>query len=123
MMSDARRTVERALPFGFGLVVLFEEAGVGVGARIQQSRGGLEKTLAACGVESKKLREAEVSKRVPIAGTAFGSGVCRVLGKKARYRLMVAKQGGGVDIAVRDFGMGGEDFLCAIERAVPHRRV
>jgi hypothetical protein len=39
MMSDARRAVERAFPFGLGLVVLFEEAGVGVGARIEQSRG------------------------------------------------------------------------------------
>jgi hypothetical protein len=32
---------------------------------------------------------------------------------------MVAKQRGSVDIAARDFGMHGEDFLCAIERAVP----
>jgi hypothetical protein len=36
---------------------------------------------------------------------------------------VVAKHSGGVDIAASDFGMLGEDFLRAIERAVPHGHV
>src|SRR5207249_3737075 len=72
MMSDACRTVERAFPLGLGLVILFEEAGVGVGARIEQSRGGLEKALGSGRLEPQKLGEAKVRQRVPIARTAFG---------------------------------------------------
>ena len=39
MMSDACRAVERALPFGPGLVLLVEETGIWVGACIEQKFG------------------------------------------------------------------------------------
>src|SRR5262245_11190742 len=70
MMSDARHTVERAFPLGLGLVVLIKEAGVRVGACIEQSRGGLEKAVGASGVKPEKLGEAEVRKRIPLARSA-----------------------------------------------------
>ena len=58
-----------------------------------------------------------------VAVSAFGGGVRRILGEEAPDCLMVAKQRGSVDIAASDFGMRGEDFLRAIERAVPHGHV
>jgi hypothetical protein len=93
MMCDARGAVERAFPFGLGLVVLCEEAGVGVGARIEQGRGGLQKTFGASGFEPQKFGEAEMRKGVPVARAAFGGGVCRIAGEEARDRLVVAEQG------------------------------
>jgi hypothetical protein len=109
MMSDARRAVERAFPFGLGLVVLFEEACVGVGARIQQGRGGLEKTLGASRLKPQEFGKAEMRQRVPIARTALDGGVCRILGEEPRDRLVVAEQRGGVDVPAGDFGMLGEN--------------
>ena len=64
----------------------------------------------ASGLEPQKLIEAEVRECVPNARTAFGRGVCRILGEESRDRLMVAEQCGRVNIAACDFGMRGEDF-------------
>jgi len=120
MMSDARSAVERALPFGLWRVVLFEEASVGVGARIEQSSGGLEEALAAFGLEPQKPREAEVRQGVPLARTALDGGICQILGEKARDRFVISEQRGGMDVAARDFGMRDKDFMRAIKRAMPY---
>src|SRR5262249_20730966 len=102
MMSDSRRTVERALPFRFGLVLLFKEAGIGVGARLEQSRGRLENSLGASRLEPQKLGKAEVRQRVPMARTSFDRSVCRVVGEEARDRLEIAEERRRLDIAVRN---------------------
>src|ERR1051326_7378499 len=60
---------------------------------------------------------------VPTARTAFGNGVCWVLVEKPRDGREIAKERRGVDVATSDFGMRGENCLCAIERAVPDRGV
>src|SRR5215472_16674941 len=123
MMGDTRRAVERAFPLGLRLVVLFEEAGVRIGARIEQSRSRLEKTLGAIWLDPQKFGEAEVRQRVPFARAAFDGGVCRIFRKEPRHRLVIAEQRGGVDIATRDAGMRGQDLPRAVERAVPYRHV
>src|SRR5690349_20964019 len=78
MVSDAGGAVERTFPFWLGLVVVFIEASVGVGASIEQSCGGLDEALGASRVEPEEFREAEVGQRVPIARATLGRGVCRV---------------------------------------------
>src|SRR4029077_14176083 len=67
MMSDAGCAIERTFPFWLGLVILFEEARIGVGARIEQSRGRLQKALGARPLKPQKLGEAEMRQRIPIA--------------------------------------------------------
>ena len=44
----------------------------------------------------------------------------RILGEEACEGLVIAAQRGGVASAACDFGVRGEDFLLAMERAVPH---
>src|SRR5689334_12432857 len=119
MVSDAGGTVERTFPFWFGLVIVFIEASVGIGAGIEQSCGGFEEPFAPSSVEPEEFREAEMGQRVPVARATLGRGVCRVLGNEARNGLIVPENGGGVDVAACDFGMRGEYCLRAIERAVP----
>src|SRR4051794_29613831 len=78
MVSNAGGAIERTFPFWLGLVIVFIEASVGIGASIEESCGGFDEVLAPSSVEPEEFREAEMGQRVPIARATLGVRVCRV---------------------------------------------
>ena len=123
VMRHAGDAVEHAFPFGRGLVIRLEEACIRARPGVEQRGRRAHKSFRPRTVEPQILREAQVGQGVPSARTSLRRGRVRVERQEAAHHSVVAEQRGGVDVATRDFRVGREDRLGALQGAVPDTRL
>lgn len=117
MMCDAGRAIEHTFPPRLWLVIHLEPTRVRAGTGVEQRASRLHETIRALAFETKIFGEAKISKRIPAARADFRCCAGRGEFDEPAHRHCVAQNCRRLDGLRGDFGMCGENFPGAVERA------